>query len=83
MTEPGDAREGEPEYRSGVANDGGDDHRGVHEYVGKIDLVDPAQKVDDDGTGRRLAGRLVLAEEAVGQKHAKARAWVRLKEEHE
>ena len=66
-----------------VAHDGGDDDHGIHQDVGEVDLVDAAQQVDDDRTGSGLAGGVVLAEEAVGQQDAEARAGVGFQHIHD
>ena len=66
-----------------VAYDGGDNDHGIHQDVGKVDLVDAAQQVDDDSTGSGLAGGVVLTEEAVGQQDAKAGAGVGIQHIHD
>ena len=77
------AEDGEQQDGDDVAHDRSNDDLGVHEHVGEVDLMDAAQEVDDDGAGGRLLGRLVLAEEAVGQKDAEAGAGVGLEHVHD
>ena len=81
----GEARAGEAVPRDGahVAHDRRDDDLGVHEHVREVDLVDAAEEVDDHRARGGLAGLGVLAEEAVREKNAEARAGVGLEHVHD
>ena len=63
-----------------AAGDGGQDHLGLHQHVGEVDLVDAAEELDDR---RARGGRLGQAapEERVGQQQAQPGTGVGLEQE--
>ena len=69
--------------RAEVAHDGSEDDNGVHQDIREVDLMDAAQQVDDDRTGCRLTGGIILAKEAVGQQNAQTGAGIGFQHIHD
>ena len=74
--------EQEKQQSRGAARDCGNDQYRTGEYVGKIDFVDAAEKLDNHGSRSRLA-RISPAEKPVCEQYAQSGTGVGFEQEHD
>lgn len=74
--------EREKQQSRGAARDCGNDQYRTGEYVGKIDFVDAAEKLDNHGSRSRLA-RISPAEKPVCEQYAQSGTGVGFEQEHD
>ena len=74
--------EREKQQSRGAARDCGNDQHRTGEYVGKIDFVDAAEKLDNHGSRSRLA-RISPAEKPVCEQYAQSGTGVGFEQEHD